>query len=94
MWETDGCSYEYLPGAFMLLAEMIRVKNPAFGVTKAYEKDRHWPLLVDYDDWHKMRARGPFKNAVFYSDMQTDWMIDLGQTEVTKMVEDIRRYGG
>ncbi len=94
LWETDGCSYEYLPGTMMMLAEFIRVKNPAFGVTKAYEKDRHWPILADYDDWHKTRARGPFKNAVFFSDMQTDWMIDLGDAELTKMVEDIRRYGG
>ena len=94
VWETDGCSYEYIPGPFMLLGELLLVKDPAFGVTKAYEKDRHWPIAADADDFHKGRANGPKRNAVLFPDLQTDWMIDIGSNEAGKFVQDMQKYGG
>src|SRR5262249_55933188 len=94
VWEDTGSSYEYFPGAFMLLGEFMYLKDPAFGVTKAYEKDRHWPICLDYDDFHKVRRHGPMRNAVFFPDCQTGWMIDISNADTGKFIEDMRRYSG
>jgi prepilin-type N-terminal cleavage/methylation domain-containing protein len=93
-WEDTGCSYEYFPGAFMLFAEMVFVSDPAFGVTKAYEKDRTWPIALDYGDFHKLRARGQARNAVYFPDYHTDWMIDISAIEAGKFMADVQKYGG
>ena len=94
VWATTGSSYEYFPGPFMLFAEALMIRNPAMGVTKAYEKDRRWPIFLDYDDFHKLRARGTAQNAVFFPDMHTDWMPEFGRLEMRKFMEDVARYGG
>ena len=94
VWETDGCSYEYFPGAFMLLGELLAVRDPAFGVTKAYEKDRNWPIAVDTDDFHPLRKKGMARNAVFYSDFRADWMIDISNYDAGKFIQDMKTYGG
>jgi prepilin-type N-terminal cleavage/methylation domain-containing protein len=94
LWRSDGVSYEYIAGEFMLFAEMMTVRQPAFGVTKAYEKDRAWPILVDAGDWHKLRQDGPPRNALFYPDMRADWTINLGPSELGPFFEDVVRYGG
>ena len=94
VWETDGCSYEYIPGPFMLLGEILLVKDPAFGVTKAYEKDRHWPIAADADDFHKGRAGGSKRNAVLFPDLQVDWSPEISQGEAGKLIQDMQRYGG
>jgi prepilin-type N-terminal cleavage/methylation domain-containing protein len=94
VWEDTGSSYEYFPGAFILLGEFLYLNNPAFGVTKAYEKDRHWPICIDYDDFHKVRRNGPMRNAVYFPDCQTGWMIDISNAEATKFINDMRHYSG
>jgi prepilin-type N-terminal cleavage/methylation domain-containing protein len=94
VWATDGCSYEYIPGPFMLMGEMLTVKDPAFGVTKAYEKDRHWPIAADADDFHKGRAGGTKRNAVLFPDLQVDWAPTLGQSEARDFIRDMMQYGG
>lgn len=94
VWQTDGVSYEYYAGAFMLLGELLAVKDPAFGVSKAYEKDRNWPILADADDFHKLRSKGPARNAVFYPDYRADWMIEISNFEAGKFIQDMQRYGG
>jgi len=94
VWERDGCSYEYIPGPFMLLGEMLTVKDPAFGVTRAYEKDRHWPIAADADDFHPGRAGGAKRNAVLFPDLQVDWAPEIGQTEAGKFIADMQKYGG
>jgi hypothetical protein len=95
VWEKDGCSYEYIPGPLMLVGELgLHVKDPAFGVTKAYEKDRHWPLAADADDFHKGKAGGTKRNAVLFPDLQVDWAPVLGETDTGLFFEDVRRYGG
>src|SRR4051812_27654553 len=37
LYRTSGTSWEYPPGVFMLGAELFLVRNPQFGVSKAYE---------------------------------------------------------
>jgi prepilin-type N-terminal cleavage/methylation domain-containing protein len=93
-YQEVGTSYEYFPAAFMLAGELLRWTNPAFGVTKAYEKDRHWPLIVDAGDWHPQRPIKPHKNAVFFPDMQTDWMPEIGPAELGRFFDDAQRYAG
>jgi prepilin-type N-terminal cleavage/methylation domain-containing protein len=51
-----GSSWEYPPGAFMLLAEANFISNAQFAVSKAYEAHpTKIPVLVDADDWHNPR---------------------------------------
>lgn len=93
MWRSDGTSYEYVPGVLMLAAEMLAVRRPAFGVTKAYEADRDWPILQDWGDWHR-RAQRPHKNALYYRDLRADWAFEPSAAEIGRMLLDIRRFGG
>jgi|ERR1043165_3927295 prepilin-type N-terminal cleavage/methylation domain-containing protein len=95
-WRTEGTSYEYVPGAFMLFAEFLVVPNPAVGVTKAYEKnvDRHpLPIMQDWGKWHKLRRSGTQQNAVFYNDFHADWTIPI-EDEVEQIMRDARHFGG
>lgn len=94
VWEDTGCSYEYFPGALMLFGEGIFLRDPAFGVTKAYEKDRHWPVCIDYDDFHRSRRGGPSRNAVYFPDYQATWLADISRDELAKFIDDMRRYSG
>lgn len=94
VWATNGCSYEYTPGTFMFMGEMLRLRNPAFGITKAYEKDRRWPILTDWDDFHKLRRNGPARNAVYFPDYSADWLIQPSQAEVNRFISDFMQYSG
>ncbi|MFN0134388.1 MAG: type II secretion system protein [Phycisphaerales bacterium] len=93
VWRTDGTSYEYFAGAFMLLAEVLFMKDPALAVTKAYEADRRWPILFDQADWHKLRKSGPPRNAVFFPDYRADWAPTLTQNDYDRFIADMRRGG-
>lgn len=97
VWRTSGTSYEYMPGAFMLFAELFGVdaSKTAFAVTRAYEADRPWPILVDQDQWHKLRkTEEEARNAVFFGDWRADWMIPLGSQDLEKFLADVRKFGG
>jgi hypothetical protein len=78
----------------MLLGEGLYLKDPAFGVTKAYEKDRRWPIALDWGDFHPVRKGHTAKNACFYPEMRADWMMDISASELRKFVEDMVRYSG
>lgn len=93
-WRSDGVSYDYLPAIYMDFAELILVKNPAFGVTRAYEADRSWPIVVDAGDWHKQRIDGLPRNALFYGDLRADWTIEPGRAELAEFFQDVVAYGG
>jgi len=55
-WAQIGWSYRYLGGELMQVAEAFTVKNPQFGVSKAYEKSGNKAqVVVDYLDWHHPR---------------------------------------
>jgi prepilin-type N-terminal cleavage/methylation domain-containing protein len=95
VWEETGCSYEYFPGALMLAGEvLLHLHDPAFGVTKAYEKDRHWPVCIDYDDFHHSRRGGPTRNAVYFPDYNADWLIDIRDTQMSSFMRDMVTYSG
>jgi prepilin-type N-terminal cleavage/methylation domain-containing protein len=95
LWRTDGTSYEYVPGEFMLIAEIaLFSRDPAFGVTRAYEKDRPWHILVDADDWHTLRKTGLARNALYFPDMRADWSFIIPPEELGEFFEDVKRFGG
>ncbi len=94
VWRVDGVSYEYIPGGFMLLAELVLVRDPQFGVTRAYENDRRWPILTDQGQWHKLRKSGPAQNTLYFPDMRADWAVELRPDELGKFFEEVRRFGG
>lgn len=96
-WQTEGTSYEYQPGLAMVAAELLAVRNPQVGVSKAYEKGaetRPMPIMQDFGKWHKLRRTGPPQNALFYNDFHADWARDGDETLLGNFLADVRRYGG
>lgn len=94
-WRSIGTSYEYIPGTFMLAAQLFAVREPAKGVTKAYENGpRRWPILEDWADWHRAGPGGVQKNATLWDDFRADWTVRLGQTDLERFFVDVRRFGG
>ncbi|MFM9995401.1 MAG: prepilin-type N-terminal cleavage/methylation domain-containing protein [Phycisphaerales bacterium] len=95
VWRTDGSSYEYFPGELMLVSEMIFfVRKPQVPVSRGYERDRRWPILMDFGDWHKLRRVGDPRNALYYPDMRSDWRVMPTLPEVTLFFDEVRRSGG
>ena len=95
VYRSTGTSYEYLPGQFMLFAEFLGARRPAFGVTKAYEaRARRWPVLADFGNWHDVRASGPAGNSVVFPDYSADWSRELTARELTEFFEDVMRSAG
>lgn len=95
LYRTSGTSYDYVPGRFMLFAELLGAKRPAFGVTKAYENDvRRFPILSDADKWHEGRASGPAGNSVIFPDYSTDWSRDLTLKELDEFLADVMKHSG
>ncbi|MCC6675782.1 MAG: prepilin-type N-terminal cleavage/methylation domain-containing protein [Phycisphaerales bacterium] len=92
-WQSTGTSYEYYPGAFMFLAEIFLIPNPAFGVTKAYENNRDWPVIADFGDFHPQRKTGKPRNCLFFKDWRADWVPDL-ESEAASFWDDVKRFGG
>ena len=93
VWRTDGVSYEYIPGAFMLFSEALGSRNPQLSVSRAYESDRRWVILADHADWHKLRRpESPLqqqRNALYYPDMRADWCNQPSQAELTQFFTEI-----
>ena len=96
LWRTDGVSYEYPVGIAMLFAEGIFVREPQKGVTKAYDNNRKWPLLVDSGDWHPLRTKKPQRNALYWDDYRVDWAFEPWEdtTLAEKFYLDVVRFGG
>ncbi len=94
VYRTDGVSYEYLPGIFMLGAEFLSVRDPQRGVSMAYQNNRKWPILMDHENWHKLRRVGVQKNAVYWDDYRADWGMEPTEDQATSLMQDIIRFGG
>lgn len=107
MWQTNGVSFEYFPGQLMLAAELFTVRNPQFGVSKAYESNAviGLPVMWDADDWHGPRYRTPGfrdmdeqtrfnRNQLYYGDGRADKARNITRPEQEKLFEDIVRFGG
>jgi prepilin-type N-terminal cleavage/methylation domain-containing protein len=94
LWRTDGFSYEYLPGIFMLGAELLTVRDPQKGVSKAYQNNRKWPILMDAAEWHRLRRTGVPKNAMYWDDYHADWGMEPDAQQATSLMQDIIRFGG
>lgn len=91
--ESAGSSYEYGAGGAMIIAELRLCRNPALGVTKAYEAGRDWPVVYDARPWHKLRKSGPQQNATFFNDFRSDWSIEIPPQEVAAFIADAIKYG-
>jgi len=95
LYRSTGTSYEYLPGQFMVFAELLGAKRPAFGVSKAYQKvTRRWPVLADFGQWHDVRATGAGSNAVIFPDFSADWARELTASELSEFFEDVMKHSG
>lgn len=94
VYRAMGTSYEYLPGIFMTFAEVMGVRRPAFGVTRAYENLRNWPVFIDFDDWHTLRADGLSRNASFFPEWRADWNIELTQSDLSEFFSEVQRHSG
>jgi len=94
-WQQLGSSYEYVPGSLMYVLDLFRtVKEPAVGVTKAYENNRNWAIFVDWGNWHNVRGSGSKQNAVFWSDYRVDWFTAPSSPDLGRFALDVFKYGG
>ena len=98
-WRTYGTSYEYMPGAVMLVAETNllipreRVARVVTGVFDRYPKEL--AVLVDAQDWHTLRKTpGDKKNALYYKDWRADWLRTVDAAEAGAIMEEVARTAG
>lgn len=104
LWQSSGTSYEYTPGALMVAAELFTVRNPQFGVSKAFEQAQP-PLavMVDAGDWHNPRfgtddaisAEQMWdRNGLFYGDWRADKAPIITTDRAQGIFEAIVTFGG
>jgi prepilin-type N-terminal cleavage/methylation domain-containing protein len=63
LWQSNGTSYEYAAGEAIIAAELLSIRNPHFGVSKAYmEHPTKLPVVLDADNWHNPRFA---KNQIY-----------------------------
>ncbi|MBX3359880.1 MAG: type II secretion system protein [Phycisphaeraceae bacterium] len=102
VWRVYGTSYSYVPGLFIYFLEGLTVPRPEFGVTKAYENRRDWPVLADAswdsreDAWHKGRSGDlPGACALFFTDGRADWAPrQASDSELALFLKEAARFGG
>lgn len=102
VWRVYGTSYSYVPGLFIFFLEGLTVPRPEFGVTKAYENRRDWPVMADAswdsreEAWHKGRSGDlPGACALFFSDGRADWAPrQASDTELALFLKEAARFGG
>jgi prepilin-type N-terminal cleavage/methylation domain-containing protein len=98
-WRTFGTSFEYIPGALMMVAEVnlgIDRSKVARIVSGAYERaPRSLAVLVDADNYHDLRGGGlEKKNALYYRDWRSDWLRPFDGEEAAELFAEIARTGG
>jgi len=97
LWRSFGTSYDYWPGQLMTGAELflgVTAERAQFAVSRAFQNDRSWPVLRDFNDWHQLRKGGPAKNAVYSGDWRADWNEDPNDAEMQRFIEDMQRILG
>jgi prepilin-type N-terminal cleavage/methylation domain-containing protein len=99
VWRTYGTSYEYGPGALMLVSEANllipreKVARVVTGVYDRYPKDL--AVLMDAQDWHTLRKTpGDKKNALYYKDWRADWLRTIDSDEAESIFAEIARTSG
>ncbi len=98
-WRTFGTSYEYTPGAVMLVAETMMAiprEKVCRAVSNAYERyPKPLPVVVDADNWHTLRkVSEEKKNAVYYGDWHSGWLTLLDTDEISGFMSEIARTAG
>ena len=106
-WAQIGWSYRYLAGEFMVAAEAVFIKNPQFGVSRAYEKAGNKSyIMVDYEDWHHPRwkeisrdsdmgeAQKWDRNGLFWGDWHVGKADYVPDAQARDFFADIVRFGG
>lgn len=102
VWRVYGTSYSYVPGLFIYFLEGLTVPRPEFGVTKAYENRRDWPVLADAswdsreEAWHKGRSGDlPGACALFFTDGRADWAPrQASDADLALFLKEAARFGG
>jgi len=106
-WAQIGWSYRYLAGEIMFAAEIMTVKSPQFGVSKAYEKAGNKSfIMVDYEDWHNPRwkeisrdadmgeAQKWNRNGLFYGDWHVEKADYVPDDVARDFFGDVVSFGG
>jgi prepilin-type N-terminal cleavage/methylation domain-containing protein len=94
-WMQIGTSYEYIAGVYMGVAELgLQVRRPAFAVTKAYENNRNWHIIMDAHHWHRVRSGDEHRNAAYWPDFRVDWNRMPTMSELESFAADLKRFGG
>ena len=98
-WRTYGTSYEYIPGAVMIVAELNllipreRVARVVTGVYDRYPRDL--AVLTDAQDWHTLRKTpGDKKNALYFKDWRADWVRVVDADEAEAIFSEVARTSG
>ncbi len=99
VWQSNGTSYEYVIGYTMVFLEGPPLLLPASStqriVSKALaESPLDWPVLVDADDWHNLRASGSKRNALYFKDWHVDWNNPNSTQDVVDLYALMARLGG
>lgn len=90
VWRTAGTSYEYFAGVFMLVAETSAfIHDPQSAVSRAYDLNPGFPVVVDLDEWHAQRRIGPARQAVYYGEWRADWLRDIADQEMARFFADM-----
>ncbi|MBL9001342.1 MAG: DUF1559 domain-containing protein [Phycisphaerae bacterium] len=107
-WAQLGWSYDYLAGKAMVAAELISVRNPQFGVSKAYEKGgTRYYFVIDYKDWHNPRWKQIGRdddetpdeakwdrNGIYFGDYRADKVPFASEEANAQFVQDLIQFGG
>lgn len=101
LWASAGTSYEYFPGLIMTATELaFAASSPQLerAVTRALELQaetgRPVPLLNCAGQWHTLRANGPTQNAVYFPNMNADWLEELTPEDGQNLFGQIGRLLG
>ncbi len=106
-WAEIGWSYRYFAGEAMLAAELATVRNPQFGVSKAFEKRGNLGYVAaDYQDWHNPRWKDIARdddvseeqrwdrNGLFYGDWHVAKAPFVTESIGGEFFADIVQFGG
>jgi prepilin-type N-terminal cleavage/methylation domain-containing protein len=106
-WAQIGWSYRYIAGEVIFAAEAITVRNPQFGVSRAYEKSGNLSyIMVDFDSWHHPRWKSIAndndmseeqkwdRNGLFYGDWHVGKAAYVPNDRASAFISDVVQFGG
>jgi prepilin-type N-terminal cleavage/methylation domain-containing protein len=107
-WQSNGISYEYVPGIFMLAAELFFIRDPQGGVSKTWQqRNTQLPVLIDASNWHNPRWEIDTRsgtnadelpawrrNGLYYGDWRAEKVPPVTQEDGESILADVVKNGG